>query len=534
MVKVLDCTIRDGGYYNDWNFSDSFVQKYLEVCSLTGISHVEIGFRFLKNRSHAGAWAYSPDEKIQDFHRPDDLKLGVMINAQEFDSGLIADQVRHLFKPDTTLDFVRVALRFDELEQAREIIPAIKELGLYVGINLMQVSELDLDQIQIFKKVAASSKADFVYAADSLGALNPLQTKAITQLFVSEADMPFGLHAHDNNGLALSNSVSAIESGASMIDSTMGGMGRGAGNTSTEQLLMELMSRKQHELSEHSLGVLNGFLDSHMAPLRAEFGWGSSLAYSLAANWGIHPTFVQELVEEGQNGERIVASLANLKGLNATRFNRELLSVLRERPQLNQSRGFMSEQFLARNKTSVLIVGGGETAKIHSREILRFAQKHNLTTFLLNQALEGHLTHTNSRIFRVAANYSRLEAQGAVFWRSSEEKIVPNSRKDEPPNLQASIIPIKYVENQIDFKEGVAVVPNNLTISYALAVAVGRKPDTVYLAGVDGYGETSIRNSELNRTLGLFRDSHTDVEIFSLTPTGMPIPIKSPYWRGPQ
>jgi 4-hydroxy 2-oxovalerate aldolase len=532
MVNVLDCTLRDGGYYNDWDFSDSFVQKYLEVSSLSGISHVEIGFRFFKNQSHSGPWAYSPDEKLQDFEIPKNLKLGVMVNAQEFELGQINQQTSQLFNSETSLNFVRVAFRFEELDKAREIIPAIQQLGLSVGINLMQVSELESSQIQFFSEIAATSKADFAYAADSLGALNPIKTQEITRLFVSESDIPFGLHAHDNNGLALSNSVSAMESGAKMIDSTMAGMGRGAGNTSTEELLLELVSRSQHKLSDQSLRALNSFLDTYMNPMKMEFRWGSSLAYNLAANWGIHPSFVQELVEEGQGGERLVTSLINLRGLDATRFNRELLTLPSESPELKESKHFATNQFLATENSPVLIIGGGDSAKVHSKEIFRFASRENLTSFLLNLALKEQIPESGSNLFRLAANVSRLDARGFDFWGSPEEKIVPYSPENAASKSGTTLIPLKYAENQIDFLDGIAQVPNDLTISYALAVAAGRKPKVVYLAGVDGYGEGSVRNSELNRTLALFRQCHPSIEVLSLTPTTMPIPIRSPYWRG--
>ena len=80
---ILDCTLRDGGYYVDWDFEDSLVKKYLSAVSVAKIDIVEIGFRFLPSNRFLGAFAYSTDKYLRTIGLPKNVLIAVMINASE-------------------------------------------------------------------------------------------------------------------------------------------------------------------------------------------------------------------------------------------------------------------------------------------------------------------------------------------------------------------------------------------------------------------------------------------------------------------
>ena len=87
MARFLDCTLRDGGYYNDWNFSEDLIEEYLDAMPAAGIDTVELGFRSIKNDGFKGACAFTTDDFINSLNIPDEIEIGVMINASELIGG---------------------------------------------------------------------------------------------------------------------------------------------------------------------------------------------------------------------------------------------------------------------------------------------------------------------------------------------------------------------------------------------------------------------------------------------------------------
>lgn len=144
-LNILDCTFRDGGYYNNWHFQEKLVNKYLAAISKTKVTHVEIGFRFKSKDGFKGPNAYTSDDYLRRLKIPKELKIGVMINASDLVGDLsLKDQVFKLFpenKSTSRIDFVRIASHYHELEVSFEATILLKQLGFFVGLNLMQISE---------------------------------------------------------------------------------------------------------------------------------------------------------------------------------------------------------------------------------------------------------------------------------------------------------------------------------------------------------------------------------------------------------
>ena len=113
-IKMLDCTLRDGGYYNNWEFGEELVSNYLQAMDITPIEFVEIGLRSLKNKGFKGPYAFSSDTFLESLDIPKDLKIGVMINASEFISfneKELKDNIFSIFKKSnlSKVKLVRIA-----------------------------------------------------------------------------------------------------------------------------------------------------------------------------------------------------------------------------------------------------------------------------------------------------------------------------------------------------------------------------------------------------------------------------------------
>jgi len=528
MLHILDCTMRDGGYYNDWDFSPEFVTDYLSLMSELGVTHVELGFRFLKSQSHSGPWAYTPDSLVEINQGSKSLNVGVMANLGELINAP-ESTLRIMFPESPIVSFVRIACHFEELEHLPPLVQFLAQQGFQVGVNLMQVSERTKSELTFFGELLNSLPVDFAYVADSLGALTPQDTDSIFLDLKSVLTVPFGMHAHDNKGLALQNTLAAKNAGATMLDCTLAGMGRGAGNTRTEDLLAELGNCGEIPFHQEGFQPLNNFLNKHMVPLMADHKWGPNLPYRLAADWRIHPTFVQELLSENSDHRTVISSLQALSIQESSRFDPMMLDSgsyiqVKEDPRV-------SDSLSAAVGKDVLIVGGGPTASLHQLQVLQHALDRGATILLLNLAWPDHSGAAGA--FRVGANRMRLGVNGDKFWGSKNPTISPIAPpSDSQDTVKNSVVPIKKSSGEIDFRDGAAFVPNELTLSYALALSIYLEAETVFLAGIDGYGDGDVRNSEIIESVSTFKAGRPNIELVSLTPTKLPVVTRSPYWRG--
>ena len=157
-LKILDCTLRDGGYYNNWDFDNELVEIYLKSMGDAFIDVVEIGFRSPPKNSFMGPYVYSLDEHLESLPLPKNILIGVMINAKEYiktPEGPI-ELVNKLFQPKekSPVGLVRIAINFDQVTEAEVLAKQLKELGYQVGLNMMQAHGKEEEQYeQTAKKI---------------------------------------------------------------------------------------------------------------------------------------------------------------------------------------------------------------------------------------------------------------------------------------------------------------------------------------------------------------------------------------------
>lgn len=144
-MNILDCTLRDGGYYNDWDFDSDVVEQYLTRIAESRIDYVELGLRNFPKQGFLGAFAYTTEDFLNSLELPDGPVYGVMVDAKTIlESGFdISEAVDLLFSPasESKVSLVRVAAHFHEVETSGPIVARLKELGYTVGFNLMQAGE---------------------------------------------------------------------------------------------------------------------------------------------------------------------------------------------------------------------------------------------------------------------------------------------------------------------------------------------------------------------------------------------------------
>ncbi|MCA0048310.1 hypothetical protein LB577_15380 [Mesorhizobium sp. B283B1A] len=325
-VNFLDCTLRDGGYYTNWDFAPELVSDYVTTVNTLPVRMVELGLAGKpESRGYFASVTSSKVEQVADGLLVDTC---VMIDAKDvlatelpIPSGVT--RLTEGLMPHITT--VRVAAHYSNLTASRNICAELSHIGFRVFLNLMQIDAANAGEVEMcVKEVKQIDTIDVLYIADSFGSMKPTRVQEIIGRFAGRIEPDIGFHGHDNRGYALVNSVAAATAGATWIDCTMGGMGRGAGNTATEQLLplfTRLETSKERALLEHVL--------RHFDPLRKRYGWGSSAAYQFAGSNCIHPSYVQKLREGGALSDAaIIRRLSDLPADERMSFANEKLSAL--------------------------------------------------------------------------------------------------------------------------------------------------------------------------------------------------------------
>jgi 3-deoxy-manno-octulosonate cytidylyltransferase (CMP-KDO synthetase) len=314
-VNILDCTLRDGGYYTDWDFPEIFVKSLVKSLDHHGVNIIELGY---KSPKLGGPYRKCNDGFISSIiNFPVMAKLAFMIDAKDYiDNGkvnkdLLFDVIKE--KANSPFDVCRIAIKIDELRYLDTLNECVTSLGYDVFCNLMTASILSAEQINNFVSECKRIGINVKYVADSYGSLTPYDVRKI---FASR-DIE-GIHTHDNMGLAFANCLEAERCGATYLDGTLLGMGRGVGNVKTEQLLQDAGT------------ILPSLLDciDMVQEMKDVYKWGQNPLYMMAGKHTIHPLYVQDLNGSNLSNESLIKSLNSLKGQFS--YDPSLLDGLKE------------------------------------------------------------------------------------------------------------------------------------------------------------------------------------------------------------
>jgi len=288
-LRVLDCTIRDGGLINDSQFSDGQVKAVYTACLEAGIDYMEIGYKnsptvFPKDKY--GPWRHCAEEDLRRVvgnhtSRKTGLKLCAMADA-----GGKSDWQKMLPAKDSVLDMIRVACYVHQISEAYEMIEHCHELGYETTLNIMAISVAGEAEINKCLEIGAKSSAEVVVVVDSFGNLYREQVDFLVKKYmkaVAGTGKEVGMHAHNNLQLAFANTIEAIILGSNRVDATMMGLGRGAGNCPMELLLGFLRNPK------FNLRPILDCIQNTILPIRETHDWGPSIPYNITGQMNRHP-----------------------------------------------------------------------------------------------------------------------------------------------------------------------------------------------------------------------------------------------------
>ncbi len=295
-IKVVDCTIRDGGLMNKWAFSKDMVRDVFHGLAQAGVDYVELGYladKKLFSPDEYGPWRFCDEDVLREVAYACDTKISVMCDVGRTDYEAIRP------RSESIVAMYRVATYVKDVDKAIHLVNHIKDLGYEVTVNLMAIStcpEMDLDRAL---EQLAQTQVDVIYLVDSFGYFYSEQIHYLADKYRSWLPgKELGMHCHNNQQLAFSNTIDGILKQVNYVDGSIYGMGRAAGNCPTELLLSFLSNPKYH------MEPVLELIEKYFMALKQELKWGYELAYMLTGANNKHPKSAMAHVNACRAGEQ--------------------------------------------------------------------------------------------------------------------------------------------------------------------------------------------------------------------------------------
>lgn len=282
-TKIVDCTIRDGGLVNNWDFSVEFVQQLYAGLNEAGVDYMEIGYKnspkLLKGADQAGPWRFLDDDFLKEvIPHKGKTKLSALVDIGRVDEDDI------LPREESLLDLIRVACYIKDVDKALALVQTFHDRGYETTLNIMALSNVMENELLEAFELIKESVVDVVYIVDSYGSLDHKDIEYLVNKFKTHLpNKRFGVHTHNNMQLAFSNTLVAADLGVELLDASVYGMGRAAGNCPTELLVTHLKGTK------YELRPVLDIIERFMIPLREKEEWGYIIPYMITGTLDEHP-----------------------------------------------------------------------------------------------------------------------------------------------------------------------------------------------------------------------------------------------------
>ncbi len=301
-IRVLDCTVRDGGLMNDHRFEMDFVKTVYQADCAAGVDIMEIWYKASKKIFRCdehGRWKFSDEDDIRQVcgEKNGVTKISVMADAERTDY-----HTDILPKEQSAIDMIRVATYIHQIPTALDMIKDAHDKGYETTINLMAVSAVQEIELDNALEILAKSEVGTMYVVDSFGNMYREQVDYLVKKFLHHckpAGKEVGIHTHNNLQLGFANAVEAIILGSNLVDASIGGLGRGAGNCQMELILSFLHNPK------FKLRPILECLQDTVEPMREKLRWGFAIPYMITGYLNRHPKAAMDFME-GDNFRQIV------------------------------------------------------------------------------------------------------------------------------------------------------------------------------------------------------------------------------------
>lgn len=484
-IRILDCTLRDGGFVNDWNFGCGSIKSIVSRLDKAGIDMVEVGF--IDERR-----PYDPDRSIW----PDTQSVRPMLKGLEIDNAMILAMIDYgtcdinkiSLQKDSCLDGIRVIFKKKDQDAALQYLARVKEKGYKIFVNPVSITGYsDEELISLLEKIN-KIEPYAVAIVDTYGLMHRKELLHYYRLFDKHINksITIGYHSHNNFQLVYASAIELcdLESERDLvIDSSLFGMGKGAGNANTELIAMFYNDNFYKKFAiEHLLEAI----DVDIMKEYAKTPWGYSLLHYLAASNDCHPEYVKYLISKRSLSIKSVNDLLeSIPSINKLTFNKETIEKIYQGHldvSCNDDSSYCSLTKDLANK-NILLLGPGVSIINESDKILSYIKKYAPVVISINFVNELY------KIDYVFMGNSKRYSQffHKIYGDEQNCKVIATS------NITESGKRIDYVFNYGSLSDDNETIRDNPLL---MIIKILKKCDIkeITLAGFDGYTVDNEKN----------------------------------------
>lgn len=487
-ISLLDCTLRDGGYVNKWNFKERYIKFIIASLFKTNIEVIECGYLDHSKDTDYDKTRYSSLEQFNN------LVNGIVKDKKEFQKlFLMVDYKKDLKfnipnrdSIDNWLDGIRVVFHKEDFRGAIKYTEEIIKKGYKVCIQPMATSTYSDKELTELLGLVSKLNIYAFYIVDSFGSMTNIDIRRLFYLINNNLnnDVRIGLHTHNNLQLAFSNVIDFLDINRNrdtIIDSSVFGMGRGAGNLNTE-LISDYLNKNYNK--KYNISPMLQVIDDYLDAVHKENYWGFSVGHYLSGSKGCHPNYASFLVNKKTLSiSSINEILDQLTNEDKIIFNKKLINDLYFK-FLNKNRSqlmFNNELFL--NANDILVLGSGISVKDEEEKILNYIEFNKPLVLSLN-----HIPNKINADFIFFTNQKRYDE--FIEKITDSKSVIISSNVTCLANLEHMVVEHKQLLN------------NNLNIDNVaihfiqLMINIGRT--NLSIAGLDGYSDQLNNNYSYN------------------------------------
>ena len=501
-IYLLDCTLRDGGYVNDWEYGAGSIKSIYSRLDSAGVDTIEVGF--IDERR-----PYDPNRSIY----PDTKSIEPVFDGMQKPNAMVVAMIDYgtcsieniAPKSESHLDGIRVIFKKHLQDKALDFCRQIKEKGYKLFVNPVSVTTFsDEEMITLINKIN-KIEPYAVTIVDTYGLMHSDKLLHYCNIMNEHLnkDIILGYHAHNNFQLAYSNTIAVMENVKERdlsIDGTLFGMGKSAGNACTELVAMYMNDRfgKHYDINQ-----IQEAIDIDITKEFAKKEWGYRPMFYISALNECHPNYVTQLLEKKtlsvKQINEILAKLPKENDKNLL-YDKELCEKLYQELQNNEIDDSLVLDKLKKelNGKKILLLGPGKTIKESKKEIDSFIISNKPKIFSVNFLNKDFAT--DYVFMGNAKRYSQFFSR--IYSENPNVKIICTS------NITEAKERIDYSVNYATLvnKSSPTIYDNPLVLLLNLLIRIGISE--VFIAGFDGY-EENIENCYYKEYVPLLYDTST-------------------------
>ena len=482
-IKLLDCTLRDGGYVNDWNFGNGNMTCIFDRLNRAGVDIIEIGF--LDDRQPSNI-----NRSIQ----PDTQSLSKAYSKTGSGSAMVVAMIdygtcslEHIQeKTQTCIDGIRVIFKKENMHRAIDFGLDIMKKGYKLFLQMVSITSYSDEDVVEFTEHVNKIEPYAVSIVDTYGLMHEEQMFHYFNLLDKNLNKNIGIgyHSHNNFQLAYSNTLEMIKLESErmkIVDGTLYGMGKSAGNAPLELLAMYL---NKNEKKEYDIDQILEAIDANIMPIYAEHYWGYSLQFYIAAENDCHPNYVKYLLEKKTLSVKDINTILSEIELDfKLKFNKKIIENLYLKYLIDSVNDVCYVDSLARELEgkNLLIIGPGKSIVDSREKVSRFIKECNPITIAVNFIPDGLKTD-----FIFISNSKRYPLTLTALGNTSAKTIATS-------NITPINTPFDYtIRFDSLITDSDEIWDNALVILLNLLLKIG--VHSVSLAGFDGFTDNMTKN----------------------------------------